>query len=192
MGESRIYSHGFWMNHDVDVIPVYSFGGVNEPDPDWRTTDASGHVHRWPTPGTDEHKTFEWETTDTWFDEFGDEYTDGRYRCVRCGATVDMTRAYTYTYPSAPSYIAGLGRYTFGWEVRDERNVSTYQAEWCGQDRSRLDPLFAHLRTEKSAPIGELNALVESGEMLVTSVTTTSVPIWRHAVETIDTLRAAA
>src|SRR5437764_10536962 len=38
-------------------------------------------------------ETFEWVTIDEWFDEDGEEYSDGEYRCVLCTSTINMRGA---------------------------------------------------------------------------------------------------
>ena len=89
---------------EAEPIPYSTWGG-NEPDPDWRYTDAAGHDHyrenkAWPT--------LVWKPEIYWCHDCQDEHDDGHRECSICGEEIEPG---TRPVPPHSGYIRGLERY---------------------------------------------------------------------------------
>lgn len=76
-------STAFTVSIDRPVEIVYSYTPVA--DPNWQTTDTSGHEHYCDNG----YPTLEWAVTETWYcGDCRNEHKSGEYRCRHCGEVV--------------------------------------------------------------------------------------------------------
>lgn len=97
---------------ECDPIEVTS---NHRPDERWQHTDLAGHTHQWEWPSgkrlyspTQQATlpTLHWVKTGVRYDEDGEEYEVGEYRCLQCQAVVEPR----FTADRCRQYIPGLRR----------------------------------------------------------------------------------
>lgn len=130
-GRTEIPPNFGWRNDPVEVT------GMSQPymlDPDWRETDAKGHVHG-PGPDGKLPPTVKQEEVEYGPNEDGDEFSDTIYSCVNCGDVLEPRFIPDPSKPAGGMYrqlIPGPSTYLINDEEVSEEQWLAEKNKWSG------------------------------------------------------------